>query len=100
MLADSWRGAPDLQSLAIYHCKATGIFQSLARPRIHDILPKVSRLELRVKSDVCDGRHRIAEHLALDCAFEKFVLANGGKKTHDGSFEPIHFVLRDVRYRT
>src|SRR5438876_6760575 len=63
------------------------------------MLPKASRLELRVAIDICDGGHRIAEHLTIDRAFKKFVLGYRREKTSYRSFEPIHFALRDVCYR-
>ena len=53
---------------------------------------------MRVAIDICDGSHRIAKHLALDCAFKKLVFGYRGEKVGDGSFESIHFVLRDARY--
>ena len=82
--------------MSINHREATGIFQSLAGTAILDVLPKVSRLELRVAIDICDGSHRIAKHLAIDRAFKKFVLGYRGEKVGDRSFQPVNFALRNV----
>ena len=54
---------------------------------------------MRVAINICDGGNRVTEHLALDCTFKKLVFGYRGEKVGDRSFEPIHFALRDVRYR-